>query len=204
MLAELSVVEQRYLAVREVLDAGVKVTDVATRYGVDRRTIHRWLVRYASGGLGALADRSSRPDRCPHQIAPEIEASIVSLGRAHPEWGPRTILNKLRRELETPPSRSAIYRCLVRHRLIDPKPRRRRRQDYQRWETSRAVELWHINVLGAVRLADGDPAVGRHRDRRPLALLRHRQAGCFTRPPDRCEMRSSKVVAPRSARADPD
>jgi len=36
MLTELSVVEQRYLAVREGLD-GVKITDVATRYGVDRR-----------------------------------------------------------------------------------------------------------------------------------------------------------------------
>ena|SRR2546427_9501998 len=63
MLTELSVVEQRYLAVREALD-GAKITDVATRYGVDRRTIHRWLVRYANEGLGALADRSSRPDRC--------------------------------------------------------------------------------------------------------------------------------------------
>jgi transposase len=64
MLQELSVVEQRYLAVREVLDGG-KVTDVATRYGVDRRTVHRWLVRYATEGLAALSDRSSRPDRCP-------------------------------------------------------------------------------------------------------------------------------------------
>jgi hypothetical protein len=37
MLTELSVVEQRYLAVREALD-GARITDVATRYGVDRRT----------------------------------------------------------------------------------------------------------------------------------------------------------------------
>ena len=35
MLVELSMVEQRYDAVREVLD-GATVTDVATRYGVDR------------------------------------------------------------------------------------------------------------------------------------------------------------------------
>jgi transposase len=118
MLQELSVVEQRYLAVREVLD-GAKVTDVATRYGVDRRTVHRRLVRYANEALGALADRSSRPNGCPHQIAPEIEARIVALRREHPSWGPRTILSKLRRELEHPPSRSSIYRCLVRHRLID-------------------------------------------------------------------------------------
>jgi transposase InsO family protein len=154
MLQELSVVEQRYLAVREVLD-GAKVIDAATRYGVDRRTVHRWLVRYANEGLGALSDRSSRPDRCPHQIAPEVEATIVALRRAHPGWGPRTILAKLRRELEQPPSRSAIYRCLVRHCLIDHKPRRRRPQDYRRWERSRPMELWQMDVMGGVMLQDG-------------------------------------------------
>ena len=154
MLVELSMVEQRYDAVREVLD-GATVTDVATRYGVDRRTLHRWLVRYASEGLGALADRSSRPDRCPHQIPPEVEARIVELRRTHPGWGPRTILNKLRRELEVVPSRSAIYRCLVRHRLIQPKPRRRRRDDYKRWERSRSMELWQLDVLGNVKLNNG-------------------------------------------------
>src|SRR6266702_1753259 len=154
MLTELSVVEQRYLAVREALD-GAKVTNVATRYGVDRRTVHRWLLRYANEGLGALADRSSRPDRCPHQIAPSIEARIVALRRSHPGWGPRTILSKLRRELEEPPSRSSTYRCLIRHRLIEPKPRRRRLTDYKRWERSRPMELWQTDVMGGVLLEDG-------------------------------------------------
>ena len=154
MLVELSMVEQRYDAVREVLD-GAMVKDVAIRYGVDRRTVHRWLVRYANEGLAALADKSTKPDRCPHQIAPEIEARIVELRRSQPGWGPRTILNKLRRDLEAPPSRSAIYRCLVRHRLIQPKPRRRRREDYKRWERSRAMELWQIDVLGHIKLASG-------------------------------------------------
>lgn len=148
-------VEQRYLAVREVLDTGAAVTDVALRYGVNRRTLHRWLLRYASGGLEALADQSSRPDRCPHQIAPEIEARVVSLRRAHPGWGPRTILNRLRRELAEPPSRSAIYRALIRHNLIEPKKRRRRREDYRRWERSRAMELWQMDVMGEVFLSDG-------------------------------------------------
>ncbi len=106
MLAELSMVEQRYVAVREVLDTGATVTDVARRYGVDRRTLHRWLVRYAGQGLGALADRSPKPDRCPHKMPAEVEARVVELRRAHPGWGPRTILNRLRRELEEPPSRS--------------------------------------------------------------------------------------------------
>jgi transposase-like protein len=152
-LVDLSMVEQHYDAVREVLD-GATVKDTAIRYGIDRRTLHRWLVRYASEGLAALADKSSRPDRCPHQMAPEIETRIVELRRSHPGWGPRTILNKLRRELETPPSRASIYRCLVRHSLIQPKPRRRRRDDYKRWERSHSMELWQIDVMGGIRLSN--------------------------------------------------
>jgi transposase-like protein len=54
-------VDQRYDAVREVLD-GASVKHTAIRYGVDRGTLHRWLVRYANEGLAALADKSSRPD----------------------------------------------------------------------------------------------------------------------------------------------
>jgi transposase-like protein len=54
MLGEPTVVEQRYLAVREVLDSGASVSSVATRYGVDRRTLHRWLIRYANEGLSVL------------------------------------------------------------------------------------------------------------------------------------------------------
>ena len=84
-LVDLSMVEQRYDAVREVLD-GATVKDTAIRYGIDRRTLHRWLLRYATEGLAALADKSSKPDRCPHQMAPEIEARIVELCRSHPGW----------------------------------------------------------------------------------------------------------------------
>jgi transposase-like protein len=59
MLLELAVVEQRFQAVREVLD-GAPVTVVARRFGVARQTVHEWLHRYAAdGGLANLADRES-------------------------------------------------------------------------------------------------------------------------------------------------
>ena len=105
-------------------------------------------------GWRAWVDQSTKPDTCPHQIPPVVEALIVSMRRAHPGWGPRTILNQLRRQLEDPPSRSAIYRALVRHDLIVPKPRRRQRAEYKRWERSRAMELWQMEVMGGVGLAD--------------------------------------------------
>jgi transposase-like protein len=83
VLVELNVVEQRYRAVLDVLE-GASVIEVARRNGVTRQTVHEWLHRYANEGLGALADRSSRPASCPHQMPPEVEASVVPMRRAHP------------------------------------------------------------------------------------------------------------------------
>ena len=155
MLVELRLVEQRDQAVLEVL-AGAAVTDVARRYGVARQTVHGWLRRYGSDGLAGLADRSSKPGSCPHQTPADVEARIVELRRAHPGWGPRTIGYHLEREGVDPvPSRSSIYRALVRHKLIDPQKRRKRRSDYKRWERSRAMELWQMDITGGVRLTDG-------------------------------------------------
>lgn len=156
MLVELAVVEQRYEAVREVLDTVATITDVAMRYGVSRQSIHRWLRLYASKGLAGLNDKSCKPNSCPHQIPPELEARIIEMRRAHPSWGPRTILSRLRSDPPPSlPSRSSIYRCLVRHGLIDPTARKRRREDYRRWERSRSMELWQIDVVGRIYLMDG-------------------------------------------------
>jgi transposase InsO family protein len=156
MLVELGVVEQRYEAVREVLD-GAPVTEVARRFGVVRQTVHTWLRRYAEdGGIANLADRSSRPGSCPHQMAPPVEARVVALRVAHPGWGPARILYQLGQERVVPlPGRTSVYRALVRHGLIDPRQRRRKRADYKRWERRRAMELWQMDVMGGVHLADG-------------------------------------------------
>jgi hypothetical protein len=54
MLVELSVVEQRYHAVLEVLVSRVPVTEVAERYGVSRKSVHAWLRRYQEFGLAGL------------------------------------------------------------------------------------------------------------------------------------------------------
>lgn len=152
---ELGVVEQRYQAVLEVL-GGATVTDVARRYGVARQTVHGWLRRYASQGLAGLVDRSSKPASCPHQTPAEVEARIVEMRRAHPGWGPRTIGYYLEREgMDPVPSRSSIYRALVRHNLVDPQQRRKRRSDYKRWERARAMELWQMDITGGVWLSDG-------------------------------------------------
>jgi transposase InsO family protein len=157
VLVELGVAEQRYRAVLEVLDEGASVTDVARRYGVARQTVHGWLRRYAGeGGLAGLVDRSSRPGSCPHQMSAVVEAQVVRLRREHPAWGPSRIVWQLERAGIVPlPGRSSVYRALVRHGLVEARKRKRRREDYRRWERGRAMELWQMDVVGRVYLADG-------------------------------------------------
>ena len=155
MLLELSVIEQRYQAVREVLDSGATITDVAKRYGVERRTLHRWLTRYANDGLGGLASRSHKPERSPLQMKPEIEARMLALRWINPGWGPRTLFNKLAKEFDPPPSRAAIYRALVRNGVIETQKRKRKASDYKRWERTRSMELWQMDVVGRIYLNDG-------------------------------------------------
>ena len=156
MLVELGLVEQRFAAVMEVVNDGQPVTDVARRFGVSRQTVHRWLRRYGSDGLAGLVDGSPKPATCPHQMDPVVEAMIVELRLDNPGWGPRTLLFRLEAAGVDPlPGRSSVYRCLVRHGLIEPAARRRKKADYKRWERLRPMELWQMDVVGGVMLADG-------------------------------------------------
>jgi transposase InsO family protein len=155
MLVELSVMEQRYQAVLAVVQDGWQVTEVARRLGVSRQSVHAWIARYEQGGLAALADRSHRPSCCPHQTVTELEALICELRREHPGWGPRRIEHQLGRLGADPvPSRSAIYRCLKRHGLIELRRRRKRREEFRRWERERPMQLWQMDVMGGVLLED--------------------------------------------------
>ena len=158
MLVELSVVEQRYAAVLEVVRDGLSVAEVAEQHGVSRQSIYTWIANYEAGGLAGLADRSHKPASCPHQIAPELEAAICEMRRTHPGWGQRRIAHELARARDDVPSQSAIYRALARNGLLIPGARRRKKSDYRRWERARPMELWQMDVMGGVRLADGSEA----------------------------------------------
>jgi len=150
------VVEQRYQAVLEVL-AGSSKTAVAERFGVSRQAVHRWLGWYAESGLAGLADRSHRPESHPLQTPASVEAAVCELRRAHPRWGPRRLEYELGvRGCPGPvPSRSTIYRVLLRQGLIDRTPRGRSRASYRRWQRDAPMQLWQLDIVGGVFLTDG-------------------------------------------------
>lgn len=159
MLVELSVVEQRYQAVLAVIRDGVPVVEVASRFGVSRQAVHRWLRWYEDQGLAGLVDRSHRPPRCSHQMDPATEVWVLEQRRRNPDWGPRRLVHEAARQgLRPIPSRSGVYRALRRAGLIDPAARRRRDRRFRRWERGGAMELWQMDVVGGVLLTDGTQA----------------------------------------------
>ena len=154
MLWELSVTEQRYRAVLEVR-AGVPVTEVAERYGVSRQSVHAWLRRYRDEGPSGLADRSHKVIHHPWQIPAELESAVCELRRKHSKWGPKRLVFEMDRRGHGTITRSTVYRVLVRNGLIEPKSRKRRREDYRRWERPVAMQLWQLDVTASAFLATG-------------------------------------------------
>lgn len=155
MFVELSVVEQRFRIVLAVVEDRLPVAEVAAHNGISRQTLHNWLRRYHAGGLAGLVDQRTKPASCPHQMPAEVEVRLLELRREHPKWGP----TRLRYELgqlgvDPVPGRTSIHRALVRNGLIEPLPQRRRRTEYRRWERTRPMELWQMDVVG-FRLSDG-------------------------------------------------
>ena len=155
-MRELSVAEQRYLAVLAVIAEGHPVSSVAQQWGVSRQTLHAWLRRYEASGLEGLAERSHRPVSCPHQMPVVVEAAVLEMRRQHRAWGPRRIVVELvRRGVAPVPSESGVYRALSRAGLIEVGRRPRRRESWKRWERGAAMELWQMDVVGGIGLADG-------------------------------------------------
>nr|WP_245651395.1 IS481 family transposase [Streptosporangium amethystogenes] len=151
---DMSVVEQRYRAVLAVL-AGGSVTEVAREVGVARQTLSGWVSRYRESGLGGLVDRSRRPRSSPTQMGAEVEVLVCELRRQHPRWGPVRLAHEVsRRGVGPAPSRMGVYRALVRHGLIEPGAGRRKRV-FRRWQREASMELWQMDIIGGVFLADG-------------------------------------------------
>jgi transposase InsO family protein len=97
----------RRLLVERVLVQGRPVAHVAKELGISRQCAHRWINRFRDTGDAGLADRSSRPHRCPRRTSPEVEQQVLKMRRTDrrgqdwigPELGvpPRTVSAILRR-----------------------------------------------------------------------------------------------------------
>lgn len=159
---------------RCVVEQRWPVRQAADRFGVSHTTAGKWAARYRQHGRAGLADRSSRPRRCPHQLATRTERRIVGL-RVSRRWGPARIAYRLRLNPATVARVLARYGCPP-LRFVDPATGVRiktSRRTVLRYEHPAPGDLVHVDTKKLARIPDG----GGHRVLDRLSGRRNRPAG---------------------------
>jgi transposase InsO family protein len=150
---EWTVDEGRQEFVKLASVAGANVSELCGRFGISRKTGHKWLRRFRL--TGAVAEQSRRPRHSPTQTALELEQAIVALRGSHPAWGGR----KLRRRLQDlglgiAPAASTITEILRRRQLLG-QPGMTSSEPWQRFARSEPNDLWQMDFKGHVPCRDG-------------------------------------------------
>lgn len=152
---EVSTVSLRQELVVFATEGPATVRELCRRYGVSAKTAYKWLARYAGEGVSGLRDRSRRPHGSPRQTRPALEAAVLAVRAAHPEWGGRKIRHVLlRRGVSGAPAPSTITAILRRHGLLASAagvaP-----HAFTRFEHATPNELWQMDFKGHFALPQG-------------------------------------------------
>jgi transposase InsO family protein len=138
----------RLLLVQRITELGWPPAQAAEALGVSRATAYKWLGRYRAHGPAGLADRSSRPRRCPHALTPAQVRRVLAARRRHRQ-GPHRLAFRLGM------ARSTIYGVLRRHHMNRLAHTDRASGVVVRDQRERPGELVHLDVKKLGRIPDG-------------------------------------------------
>jgi len=147
--------ELRLNFVQEVVELRRSVASVCRKYGISRKTGHKWLKRYQASGVGDLEDHSRRPHHSPARTAASVEEEVLRI-RDTFGWGAPKIWAHLRNQGEarsqrTLPSERTIGLILGRHGRVtkEPPPGLTTPQFFER---STPHELWQCDFKGPLEV----------------------------------------------------
>jgi transposase InsO family protein len=134
------------------------VSELADRYGVSRKTAHKWINRAEEWGDNGYHELSRRPHHCPGQTDPAIVRELVELRKARPKRGPAMLLDQLKRrhpEMQLP-SVATVGRILAREGLVRPRRRwRRAHPGCPKTVAQGPNDIWAADYKGQFRLKNG-------------------------------------------------
>ena len=93
---ELSSMDQRAQFLADHRRGHFTMRELCERYGISRKTGYKWVARVAEDGRRGLQERSRAPLTCPHRTSARLAALIIAARTAHPDWGPKLLLDWLR------------------------------------------------------------------------------------------------------------
>src|SRR6185295_15351914 len=89
---ETGAVHQREKFIQHWKRRDMPFVQLCEAHGISRKTGYKWLGRYDSGGVVALADRSRAPLTSPQAIDDEVRRLLIQVRLKHRFWGPRKVL----------------------------------------------------------------------------------------------------------------
>ena len=122
---------ERARFIEDYLSGFYSVTELASRYAVSRRTLHKWLGRHDVAGSNGLVDQSRALLRSTHRTSDDLAARIVAFRKRFPFMGPRKIIARLT-ELHPDvhwPAPSTAGDVLTRGDLVHPRKPEDREDD---------------------------------------------------------------------------
>jgi transposase InsO family protein len=124
------------------------VAEACRRFGISRKTGHKWLRRFDEDSAQVLADRSRRPHFSPRRTAQDVEQAILKV-RDDFGWGPRKIRAYLISRMPGLPSVRTCAQILERHgRVHTPLPS----PPPVPFERAQPNELWQCDFKGPLEV----------------------------------------------------
>lgn len=148
-----TVMEQREQFIKEVTEGNDTISALCRKYGISRKTGHKWINRAAEGLQ--LCNQSRRPHQQPSKTADDLEALIVQMRLSHPTWGGKTIRAALEAAgVEGLPSDKTCCNIIKRNGLVSP-AESAKHTAFQRFEKHHCNEMWQTDFKGDFLLGNG-------------------------------------------------
>lgn len=132
---------------------------LCARFGISRKTGHKWLERYKEEGVAGLTDRSRARHTQTLTIEAEAARAILALRKTRPKWGPRKLVARLAMDHPTHvwPAASTVGDLLRREGVSAPRTRVAREPGTKcpQIEPSAPNESWSADFKGWFRTGDG-------------------------------------------------
>lgn len=129
-------VDKRLNAVLQYTQKIKTAEQISTLYGINERTLRRWVIAFRQQGLKSLQPKSTTPKRVWNKKPKSLRARILRLKQRHPSWGAR----RIKHQYDLPLSWKTVHSIIKDSGLlirIKAKP-----QPYKRFARYHVDSLW--------------------------------------------------------------
>ncbi len=141
-------VELRLKVVKLFLEEGYSAAMLAEEFGCHKSSVASWIRTYRKHGEGGLYAPSARHEKVVKPLNSNLKSQIIELKKDDPQRGVRRISDILKRFFMVKASPATISKVLHEENLIDPPPKKRRKniQKPRRFERTTPNQMWQTDI----------------------------------------------------------